>query len=114
MSKSPTILGPQNAIFAYRLSTKPETFFQQHASTLLRADKIKHLKERFPRSNYKSTSDWVEAIRTEIFSVLIPAVSEFDPPESTESGEEAEALRQWKDDCQWLPPSTRRPIYSNT
>ena len=86
------------AIFAYRLSTKPETFFQQHASTLLRADKIKHLKERFPRSNYKSTSDWVEAIRTEIFSVLIPAVSEFDPPESTESGEEAEALRQWKDD----------------
>jgi len=88
------------AIFAYRLSTKPETFFQQHASTLLRADKIKHLKERFPRSNYKSTSDWVEAIRTEIFSVLIPAVSEFDPPESTESGEEAEALRQWKDDCQ--------------
>jgi hypothetical protein len=89
------------ANFAYRLSTKPETCFEQHASTYLRADKIKHLKERFPRPNYQSTSEWVEAVRKEIFSVLIPDMSEFDSPEPGKEAEEMmEALRQWKDDCQ--------------
>jgi hypothetical protein len=52
--------------------------------------------------NYQSTSDWVEAVSKEIFSVLIPDISaEFDSPVSGKTAEEVmEALPQWKDDCQ--------------
>jgi hypothetical protein len=89
------------ATFAHYLRSEPETCFEQHAKTCLRADKIKHLKEKFPRSNYQSTSDWIEAVSKEIFSVLIPGISEFDPPGSGKQAEEMmKALRQWKDDCQ--------------
>jgi hypothetical protein len=82
------------------LRTEPETCFKQYAKTCLRRDKIKYLEERFPRSNYQSTSDWIEAVSKEIFSVLIPKISKFDPPEPGQQGPETiEALRQWKDDC---------------
>jgi len=89
------------ATFAIHLSTKPETCFDKYAKTYLRADKIKHLKEKFPQWNYQSTSDWVEAVRKEIFSVLIPAMAELESPEPGKEAEEMmEALRQWKADCQ--------------
>lgn len=87
--------------FAGYLRTEPETCFEKHAKTYLRADKIKYLKEKFPRLNYQSTSDWTEAVEKEIFSVLIPDLSGFDPPEPGKEVEEMmEALRQWKDDRQ--------------
>src|SRR5262249_26309400 len=38
------------ATFTHYLRSEPETCFEQHAKTCLRADKIKHLKEKFPRS----------------------------------------------------------------
>jgi hypothetical protein len=87
--------------FTHYLRSEPETCFAQKASSYLRADKINHLTQKFPRSNYQSTSEWVEAVRKEIFSVLIPDMSEFDSPEPGKEAEEMmEALRQWKDDCQ--------------
>jgi len=55
------------------------------ASRLLTAATISHLKQKFPRSNYQSTSEWAEAVITEIESILLPAA----PPslEATEPGE---------------------------
>jgi len=89
------------ASFARYLHTEPETCFEHHGKTYLRADKIEYLEEKFPRSNYQSTSDWAEAVGKEIFSVLIPDVSALDPPEpGKEADEMMEALRQWKDDRQ--------------
>ena len=76
--------------FTHYLRTEPVTCFEQHARTYLRADTIKYLEEKFPRSNYPSTSDWTEAVTKEIFSVLIPGLS-FDPPEP---GQEAEEMMQ--------------------
>jgi hypothetical protein len=75
--------------FTYYLRTEPETCFEKSANKCLRADKINYLKQKFPRSNYQSTLEWVEAITKEIFSVLIPAEEQM-----------MEALRQWKADCQ--------------
>ena len=90
--------------FIHYLRTEPETCFEQSAQKYLRADKIKYLKQKFPRSNYQSTLEWVEAITKEIFSVLIPAIPKESEPgeEQMEPGEEQmmEALRQWKADRQ--------------
>jgi hypothetical protein len=89
------------AAFTFFLRTEPETCFAQTASAYPKPDKINYLKQKFPRSSYESTSEWAEAVRNEIFSVLIPDISQFD---SAGRGEQAdgmmEALRQWKDDCQ--------------
>ena len=85
--------------FTHWLHTEPETCFEKHANKHLRADKINYLKQKFPRSNYQSTSQWVEAITKEIFSVLIPAVSGELVPEPGQE-QMMEALRRWKDDRQ--------------
>jgi hypothetical protein len=94
--------------FTHYLRSEPETCFAQKASSYLRADKINHLTQKFPRSNYQSTSEWVEAVNKEIFKVLLPETAEFDslePGKKTEEpGKKAEemmqASRQWKADCQ--------------
>ena len=87
--------------FTHYLRTEPETCFEQHASEYLLPDKIDYLNQKFPRSNYQSTSEWVEAVTKEIFAVLIPKITEFDLPEPGKEAEEMmQALRQWKADCQ--------------
>jgi hypothetical protein len=80
----------------YWLRTQPETCFEQNAKKYLLPDKINYLKQKFPRSNYQSTSEWVEAVTHEIFSVLLPGTPGHPGPEP---GEEAdpEWLRLWKD-----------------
>jgi hypothetical protein len=65
-------------IFASTMTVKPEIAFQKYAG-FLRADKIKHLQQKFPRSNYQSTSEWAEAVINEIETVLIPATPGFEP-----------------------------------
>ena len=87
-------------LFILCLCSEPETAFEQMGSRLLTAATISHLKQKFPRSNYQSTSEWTEAVVMEIQSVLLPAA----PPsmEATEPGEGdlPEPLRQmavgWK------------------
>jgi hypothetical protein len=54
------------------MSSEPETAFAKEASRFLRADKINYLTQKFPRSNYKSTSEWAEAVANEIKTVLLP------------------------------------------
>jgi hypothetical protein len=55
------------------------------ASRLLTAATISNLEQKFPPSSYQSTSEWAEAVITEIKSILLPAA----PPslEATEPGE---------------------------
>jgi hypothetical protein len=67
------------------LRAEPETAFERMASRLLTAATISHLEQKFPPSNYQSTSEWAEAVITEIKSILLPAA----PPslEATEPGE---------------------------
>jgi hypothetical protein len=87
-------------LFILCLRSEPETAFERIASRLLTAATIRHLKQKFPRCNYQSTSEWAEAVITEIKSILLPAA----PPslEATVPGEGdlPEPLRQipirWK------------------
>jgi hypothetical protein len=61
------------SVFSSCMIAVPETAFEQYARKLLRPDNINYLQEKFPRSNYKSTSEWAEAVIMEIKSVLMPA-----------------------------------------
>jgi hypothetical protein len=70
--------------FNYFMRVEPETAFEQQASNCLRRDKINYLKEKFPRSNYQSGSDWAEAIIKEIRTVLLPARLSSDGSEAGE------------------------------
>jgi len=71
-------------LFILCLRSEPETAFERMASKLLRAATIDHLEQKFPRSKYQSTSEWAEAVITEIKSILLPTA----PPslEATEPG----------------------------
>ena len=59
-------------VFVALMTTEPEVAFAAYAKSSLRADKINHLKQKFPRSDFKSTSEWAQAVIDEINSVLIP------------------------------------------
>jgi hypothetical protein len=85
----------------YWLRTEPETCFEQNAKKYLLPDKINYLKQKFPRSNYQSTLEWVQAVTHEIFSVLLPGMPGHPGPGPGEKADEmTEWFRQWKDDCQ--------------
>jgi hypothetical protein len=56
----------------------PEATFEDRANNLLRPDKVDHLKQKFPRSNYQSTSEWAEAVIREVQSFLPTAEPNFD------------------------------------
>jgi len=75
-------------LFSRHLRSEPETAFANYASKRLRPDKIQHLKEKFPRSNYPSTEDWAEAVITEIRTELLPAIIGLD----LQPGEEIDDL----------------------
>jgi hypothetical protein len=89
-------------LFSFCLHSEPETAFEKHASSYLRADKIDHLKQKFPRSNYKSTEEWVEAVIREITTELLPAVPsvrlKLEPGEKLD--DYSEAFRQFAVDTQ--------------
>jgi len=59
-------------LFSCHMRSEPEMAFETHASVSLRADKIDHLEQKFPRSNYKSTEEWAAAVITEIETELLP------------------------------------------
>jgi hypothetical protein len=88
-------------LFTGPLRSEPETCFEQHASRWLLPDKINYLKQKFPRSNYQSTSEWAQAITTEIWSVLLPAIPEFKPAAPGAEIDEVleQGARQWLADC---------------
>jgi hypothetical protein len=87
-----------NVMFIHYLRSEPETCFDEHAKKYLRAKRIDHLKQKFPRSNYQATAEWVNAIIGEILS---PSVTpEFDASKLGDQADEyREASRQWKADC---------------
>jgi hypothetical protein len=59
--------------FGYLICRKPETAFKEYASKFLRADKIRHLNQKFPRQNFASVPEWTAAVVEEVKSVLLPA-----------------------------------------
>ncbi len=65
------------------MEQQPETAFDEYANRSLRPDKVKHLQKKFPRLNFKSSSEWAKAVVNEINSVLLPAItfSVREPPE---------------------------------
>jgi len=78
-------------VFIHYLQTEPETCFDNHARKYLRRDKINYLEQKFPLTNYQSTAEWANAIRTEILSVLLPA-------KGYRADEFEQALREWRTD----------------
>jgi hypothetical protein len=90
-----------SAMFIHYLRTEPETCFDKHAKKCLRPDKINNLKQRFPRTNYQSTVEWVKAVTAEILSGLLPAKPQFEAPELGYRADELEqALCEWRTDQQ--------------
>jgi hypothetical protein len=67
--------------FGYLLCREPETAFTEYASSLLRAEKIDYLNQKFPRQNFESIEEWAVAVATEIQSVLLPVTPGFAPLE---------------------------------
>ena len=63
--------------FGYLMCHEPEIAFAEYASTYLRADKIRHLNQKFPRQNFESTVDWALAVAEEIKSGLEPGTPGF-------------------------------------
>jgi hypothetical protein len=63
--------------FGYLLCRQPETAFAEYASQYLRADKIRHLNQKFPRQNFESAVDRAAAIVEEIESGLLPGTPGF-------------------------------------
>jgi hypothetical protein len=63
------------AIFGYVMATAPEVAFETCANKFLSAKMSDRLKQKFPRSSYQSTTDWAEAILTDIQSFLQPAAA---------------------------------------
>jgi hypothetical protein len=63
------------AIFAYVMATAPEVAFETSADKFLPAEISNRLKRKFPRSSYQSTTDWAEAILTDIQSFVPPAAA---------------------------------------
>jgi hypothetical protein len=61
--------------FTAVLRTRPDVAFEEFASRCLRADKIKRLTQKFPRSDFNSTQEWAKAVIDEIESVLLPEVT---------------------------------------
>jgi hypothetical protein len=62
------------ALFAYAMAAAPEVAFET-CGKFLSAEISDRLKQKFPRSSYQSTTDWAEAILTEIQSILEPAAA---------------------------------------
>jgi hypothetical protein len=63
--------------FGYLICREPETAFTEYARKRLRADKIRHLDQKFPRENFESVEEWAEAVAKEVQSVLLPATPGF-------------------------------------
>jgi hypothetical protein len=81
-------------IFMHYLRSEPETCFERRASSCLRADKINHLKQKYPRSNYQSTSEWVDAVTREVDAACVQALKFYAPDEPGNRVDEL--ARQWK------------------
>ena len=65
--------------FAIILDTVPHRAFEEYTRNL-RPDKIKHLQQKVPRSAFPSREKWVEAMKKEITSVLVPTIEQFGQP----------------------------------
>jgi len=69
-SGSPTSVENQGlTLFSWFMDSEPETAFERYAETLLTSANVSHLKQKFPRANYESTSEWAEAVKAEINSL---------------------------------------------
>ena len=79
--------------FGSLLCRKPEIAFAEYASKYLRADKVRHLNQKFPRSNFESIEEWVVAVAEEIKSVLLPATPGFAALDQDELDPLTDALR---------------------
>jgi hypothetical protein len=55
------------------MTIAPEVAFETCANKFLSAKMSDRLNQKFPRSSYQSTTDWAEAILTDIQSFLQPA-----------------------------------------
>jgi hypothetical protein len=79
----------------------PEMTFEKSAENYLRMDKVNHLRQKFPRSNYQSTSKWAEAVIEEVQSFLPPPTPNFDTLGLSKGvRNSAELMRESMDDFQ--------------
>jgi hypothetical protein len=75
-------------LFRDLILLKPEVAFQEHAANLLRPDAIRYLEQKFPRSNFKTTSKWAAAVVKEIDHANddVPAALKAAPREGIDLG----------------------------
>ena len=77
-------------ILCDRMHREPETALEK-ATLYLHPDTIAYLKQKFPRANYQSTSEWAAAVLNEIQTVLLPAIPSLEPPNP---GEKADGMTE--------------------
>jgi hypothetical protein len=85
-------------MFIRHVRSEPETCFDQHARKYLRTDRINHLKQKCPRSNYQSTPEWAQAVTSEILLFRLPGSGPPEPEVKSDDLTKAfeEAAREWK------------------
>ena len=83
-------------VFIGFMHLDPEAF-DQTANIFLREDKVNQLKQKFPRSNYQSTSEWAKAVIEELQSFLTPTVNFDALAFDNQVGDFIEALRESKE-----------------
>lgn len=79
--------------FGRFMCREPETAFAEHASTCLRADKIRDLEQKIPRQNFTSAVEWAAAVVEDIKSRLHPGTPGFGALDRVRLDPATEALR---------------------
>ena len=77
------------ATFAGMLSVQPETAFDKYASRALKPEITRSLRQKFPRDEFASTSEWAQAVVSEVATVLMP---ERAPPQDPTGARQATLL----------------------
>jgi hypothetical protein len=71
-------------LFIELMRGDPEAAFEEEDPWFLRRGTINHLKQRYPRSNYETTSQWAEAVIREIECLLLTSAM-YDSPSEDDS-----------------------------
>jgi hypothetical protein len=61
--------------FAHILKTQPENGFELNANKCLRKDRIEYFYKKLPRTNFKSNSEWSQALINDIEAILVPELT---------------------------------------
>ncbi len=87
--------------FAAHMRAEPETAFEDYARRCLPSERVKFLRNKFPRASFNSAAEWADAIANEIYSVLVPQLKTGDPEIDQIPGLMRSAVSMWGDEFRY-------------